>query len=80
MQERMHPVFSFPNIVFNSPVALTHNLFHIYFRLKCNLLSSRPSSTLHVSAVYDHHQISSILLKLLHCMSKLRIACERDIS
>jgi hypothetical protein len=29
---------------------------HIYFRLKCNVLSSHPSSTLHVSAVYGHHQ------------------------
>jgi hypothetical protein len=52
---------------------------HIYFRLNCNLLYNHPSSSLHVSAAYSHHQVLSILLKLLHCMSKLRIACVRDI-
>jgi hypothetical protein len=51
---------------------------HIYFHRKCNLLSSHPSSSLHVSAVYGHHQALSVLLKLLH--SKLYIVCERDIS
>jgi hypothetical protein len=56
------------------------SLFHIYFRLKCNLLSSHPTSSLHVLAVYGHHQVSSILLKLLHSMSKLCIACEHNIS
>jgi hypothetical protein len=35
-----HGMFSFPNIVFKHPVALIYHLFHIYFRLKCNLLSS----------------------------------------
>jgi hypothetical protein len=73
-------MFSFPNIVFKHPVAL---IFHIYFRLKCNLLCSNQSSTLLGSPVYGHNQVSSIpssLLKLLHCMSKSRIACERDIS
>jgi hypothetical protein len=69
-------MFSFPNIVFKHHFALTYHLFHIYFRLKCNLLSNHPSSTLHGSAVYGHHQASSVLLKLLHCMSKFRIACE----
>jgi hypothetical protein len=73
----MNPTFSFPNIEFKHPVALIYNLFHIYFRLKCSLLCSHPSSTLHVSAVYGHHQVSSILLKLL---SEFRIASERDIS
>jgi hypothetical protein len=63
----MHPMFSFLNIVFKHPGALIYNLFHIHFRLKCNLLSSHSSSTLHVSAVYGHHQVPSILLKLLHC-------------
>jgi hypothetical protein len=65
-------MFTFPNIVFKDPVALIYHLFHIYFRLKYNLLYSNPSSTLRGSAVYDHHQVSSVLLKLLHCMSKFR--------
>jgi hypothetical protein len=39
---------------------------HIYFRLKCNWLSSYPSFSLHVSAAYCHHQVVSILIKLLH--------------
>jgi hypothetical protein len=75
-------MFSFPKIVFKHPVALIDHLFHIYFRLKRNLVSCHPSSTLHVSAVYGHHQASSILLKSLHCtrMSKFRIVCERDVS
>jgi hypothetical protein len=76
----MQPMFSSPNIVFKHLVALMYHVFHIYFCLKCNLLSSHPSSTLHVSAVYGHHQVSSILLKLLQCTSNFRIACERDIS
>jgi hypothetical protein len=67
----MHEMFSFPNILYKYPAALICHLFHTYFNLKCNLLSGHPSSTLHVSAVYDHHQVSYILLKLLHCMSKL---------
>jgi hypothetical protein len=50
-------------IVFKHPVALIYHLIHIYFRLKCNLLYSHPSSTLHGSAVYSHHQVSSDLLK-----------------
>jgi hypothetical protein len=61
-------------------IAICPHLFHIYLHLKCNLLSSHPSSSLHVSAVYGHHQVSSVSLKLLHCMSRLRIACERDFS
>jgi hypothetical protein len=76
----MHPLFSFLNIVFKQPVALIYPLFHIYFSLKCNFLSSPPSSTLYVSAVYGHHQVFSILLILLHCMSEFRIACESDVS
>jgi hypothetical protein len=76
----MHPVFSFPNIVFKHPVALIHNLFHIYFRLKYTLLYNYPSSTIHGCAIYGHHQVSYILLKLLFCMSEFRIARERDIS
>jgi hypothetical protein len=39
-------------IMFKPPVALIYHLFHIYFRLKYNLLHSHPSSTLHGSAVY----------------------------
>jgi hypothetical protein len=70
-------MFPFLNIVFTYPIALIYHLFHIYFRLKYNLLYSHPSSTLHGSAVYGHHQVSSISLKLLHCMSKFRIVCER---
>jgi hypothetical protein len=66
----MHPVFSFPNTVFKHPVVLIYHLFYIYFCFKCNLLSSHPSSTLHILAVYGHHQVSSVLLKLLYCMSK----------
>jgi hypothetical protein len=50
------------------PVVLIYHLFHISFRLKCILLSSHPSSMLHVSAVYGHYQASSILLTLLHCV------------
>jgi hypothetical protein len=38
----MHQIFSFPNVVFKLSVALIYNLLHIYFRLKCNLLSSHP--------------------------------------
>jgi hypothetical protein len=73
-------MFSFASIVFKHPVGLMCNLFHIYFRLKCNLLYSRPSSTLHGWAVYGHHQVPSILLQLLHSMTKFCIACERDAS
>jgi hypothetical protein len=39
----------FSDIVLKHPVTLIYHLFHIYFRLKCNLLSSHPSSSLHVS-------------------------------
>jgi hypothetical protein len=38
---------------------------HIYFHFKCNLLSSHPSSSLHVSVVYGHHQVLSYLLKIV---------------
>jgi hypothetical protein len=55
-------------------------LFRIHFPLKCILLSSHPFSSLHVSAVNGHYQVSSILLKLLHCMSEFHIACERHVS
>jgi hypothetical protein len=75
----MHPMFPFPNIVFKHSVALIYHLFHIQFGLKYNLLYSHLSFTLHVSAVFGDYQVS-ILLKLLHCMSKFLIACERDIS
>jgi hypothetical protein len=61
----------FPNIVFKHSVALIYHLFHIYFRLKCNLLSSHPSSTLHVSAVYGHHEVSSSLLKVVALYVKI---------
>jgi hypothetical protein len=54
----MHPICSFLNIVYKLTFALICHLFHIYFRLKRNLLSSRPSSTLYVSAVYGHHRVS----------------------
>jgi hypothetical protein len=50
------------------------------FRLKCNLFSSHLSSSQHGSSVYGHYQVLSNLLKLLHCMSKLFIACGSDIS
>jgi hypothetical protein len=79
MEELMRPMFPFPNFVFKNPLVLVYHLFHIYLRLKCNLLYSHPSFTLHVSAVDDRHQVSSILLKLLQCMSKFCIACERDV-
>jgi hypothetical protein len=75
----MHPMFPFPNTVFKHPVALLYNLLHIYFRLKCNLYS-HLSSTVHGSALYCHNQVSSIFVKYLHCMSKFRVASERDIS
>jgi hypothetical protein len=65
----------------SKPVVTTYKYFvHIYFRFKSNLSSSHPSSSLHVSAVYGHLEVLSVLQKLLHCTSKLRIACERDIS
>jgi hypothetical protein len=73
-------MLTFPTTVFKHFVALIYHLLHIYFRLKCNLVSSHPSSTSYVSVVHGHHQVSSILLKLLNCMSKSRIACERDVS
>jgi hypothetical protein len=44
------------------------------------LIISHPSSSQHVSAVYDHHRVCSISLKLLHCMSQFHVACECDIS
>jgi hypothetical protein len=47
---------------------------HIYFHLKCNLLHSYPSSSLHFARIWS--SLDAILLKLLHCMSKLCIACE----
>jgi hypothetical protein len=53
-----------------------YNIFYIYFPLKYNLLSSHPSPSLRVSAVYAHHQVQN----LLHGMSKLCIAYERNIS
>jgi hypothetical protein len=53
------------NIVFKHPVALIY-LLYTYFCLKCNLFSIHPSSCLHVSSAYGHHQVLSILLKLLH--------------
>jgi hypothetical protein len=65
-------MFALPNIVFKHPVALIYHIFYIYFRLKCNLLCSHPYSTLHDSAAYGHHQVSSSLLKLLHCISEFR--------
>jgi hypothetical protein len=58
--------------------ALIPHLIHIYFRLECDLLSNHPSSSLHVSAVYGHHQVS--LAKIVALYVELRIACERDFS
>jgi hypothetical protein len=52
------------------PLPTHSHIFHIYCCLKCKLLSSHPSSSPDVSAIYGHHQVSSILLKLLHCTSK----------
>jgi hypothetical protein len=37
-------------------------------------------SSLYVSVVYGHHQVSFGLLKLLHCVSKSLVACEHCIS
>jgi hypothetical protein len=37
-------------------------LAHIYFRLKCNLLPSHPSSSVYVSAVYGHHLAKTVAL------------------
>jgi hypothetical protein len=76
---KVKPVYIVANIVFRYPVALIY-IFYTYFRLKCNVLYSHPSSSLHVSTVYGHHQVLSVLLKLLQCVPELRIACERDIS
>jgi hypothetical protein len=44
-----HPVLEHPQSV-----------VYICFRLKCNLLSSHHSSSLHVSAVEGHHQVLSV--------------------
>jgi hypothetical protein len=74
----MHSMFFLLILYLKHPVALIYHLFHVYFHLKCNLLSSHASST-HVLAVYGN-QVSSTLQKLLHCMSKFHIACESDIS
>jgi hypothetical protein len=46
----------------------------------CNLLSSRPSSSVQVSVVDGYHHVSSILLKLYHPISRLCIPYECDIS
>jgi hypothetical protein len=64
----MHPVFS-SNIVFKHPVALIYHLFHIYFHLKCNLLSSHPSSTCFgcirpSSGVFCHAKIVALYLAM----------------
>jgi hypothetical protein len=50
------------HIVFKRPVPLIYHLFYIYFLFKCNLLFSDLSSSLQVSAVYRHHQVSSSFL------------------
>lgn len=50
------------------------SVFHIYFIPKCNLLSSHPSYSLHVSAGYNQYPA-----KWLCSMSKLCIASERGI-
>jgi hypothetical protein len=73
----MHFLFSY---FIKHRIALICRLFHIYFHLKCNLLYSRPFSTLHGLAAYYHFQASSMLLQLLHCMSKFCIECKRDSS
>jgi hypothetical protein len=75
----MHPMFYFPNIVFKYRFALMlYSLYTYIFVL--NATYYLVTLLAHVSPVYGLHQVSSILLKLLHCMLKFRIACERDIS
>jgi hypothetical protein len=69
-------MFSFPNIVFKHPVALKYHLFRIYFRLKCNLLTSRPSSTVHVSALYDLHEI--MVVKVLYIYDYIKKLCRQQ--
>jgi hypothetical protein len=39
-------------------------IVYIYFRLKCNLLSCPTSLSVHVSAVYGHHQVNIYYLWL----------------
>jgi hypothetical protein len=58
-QQVIYPVIRCINVSF----------VHIYFCLKCYLLSSYPSSSVRVSAIYGHHRVSSIFLKLLYCTS-----------
>jgi hypothetical protein len=65
-----YTLFSFPSIVFKHPVVLIYHLFLIYIPLKYTLLYIHSSSILHGSAVYGHHQVSCILLKLLQCCMK----------
>jgi hypothetical protein len=76
--KRMHPVFSFLNIVFKQPVALIYYLFHIYFRVNCNLLCSHSFPNYMVRLYTAIIRCLTILRKLLHCISKFRIACERN--
>jgi hypothetical protein len=63
-------MFYISNIIFKHPVVVIYHLFHTYFRLKCNLLYSHFSTSLHRSAVYYLHQVCSFLLKYLRCISK----------
>jgi hypothetical protein len=61
-------------------LVILHFFVCIYFRLNFILLSNHHFFSLHVSAVYGHHQVLSIMLKLLHCLAILHTACEHDIS
>jgi hypothetical protein len=78
MQISHYYIPCFPGLFFDISQCIF--FIHIYFYFKCNLLLSHPSSSLPLSSVYGHLKVLSILLKLLHSMSNLRIACERDIS
>jgi hypothetical protein len=60
--EGMYTMFSFPNIVFKHPVALTYHLIHIYFRLKCNVL--------YIVTLLPHYMVrlyTAIIRRLLSC-------------
>jgi hypothetical protein len=66
--------------LFKHPVAVIYYLFPtIYFRPQLLLA---PFSSLYVSAVHGHHQVSTISLNLLHCMvcEKIHISCKCDTS
>jgi hypothetical protein len=62
------------NIVFKHPVTLMYLLYTHISVLNATYYLVTTSSSLHVLTVYSHHQVLSVVLKLLHCTSELYIA------